>query len=114
MKIQSYRFGHIEIDGKSYGKDVKLIGERVVPNWWRSTGHRVELSDVEDLLDADAEVCIFGTGASGLVRVSDAVKSAFESRSVKVLIERTESACNTYNRLTEEGKKLVAGFHLTC
>ncbi|NVM23695.1 MAG: hypothetical protein HWN68_18195 [Desulfobacterales bacterium] len=114
MKIQSYRFGHIEIDGKAYAKDVKLIGEKVAPNWWRSTGHRVEISDVEDLLAADAEVCVFGTGASGLVRVSEAVKSAFESRGMKVLIERTESACNTYNRLTEEGKKVVAGFHLTC
>ena len=114
MKIQSYRFGHIEIEGKAYGKDVKLVGERVMPNWWRSTGHRVELSDVEDLLDADAEVCVFGTGASGLVRVSEAVKSAFESRGIKVLIEKTESACSTYNRLSKEGKKVIAGFHLTC
>jgi len=114
MKIQSYRFGHIEIDGKAYSKDVKLIGERVVPNWWRGTGHRVELSDVQDLLDADAEVCIFGTGASGLVRVSEAVKSEFQKRGVKVLIQKTASACDTYNRLLKEEKKLVAGFHLTC
>ncbi len=114
MKIQSYHFGYIEIDGKSYRKDIKLIGERVVPDWWRSTGHRVELSDVEDLLDTDAEICIFGTGASGLMRVSEAVKSAFQNRGTKVLIEKTESACDTYNRLFQNGKKIVAGFHLTC
>ena len=114
MKIQSYRFGHIEIDGKPYGNDVKLVGNKVVPSWWRSTGHLVELQDVKDLLGADAEVCVFGTGAYGAMRVSEAVKSALEARGMKVLAERTESACDTYNRLSKEGKKVVAGFHLSC
>lgn len=114
MKIQSYRFGHIEIDGKVYRDDVKLVGERVVPDWWRSSGHFVELNDVGDLLYADADVCIFGTGAYGAMLVSEAVKSAFESRGIEVLIEKTESACSTYNRLSKEGKKVVAGFHLSC
>ena len=48
------------------------------------------------------------------MRVSEAVKSAFEGRDVKVLVEKTGSACHTYNRLTKEGKKVVAGFHLSC
>ena len=114
MEIQSYHFGHIQIDGKAYRDDVKLVGDKVVPSWWRSRGHLVEPNDVKDLLSADAEVCIFGTGAYGAMRVSEAVKSAFEARGVKVLAERTESACNTYNRLTKQGKKIVAGFHLSC
>ena len=114
MKIESYSFGSIEIDGKVYRSDLKLIGERVVPDWWRGQGHLVELEDVDDLLKADAEICIFGTGAYGVMRVSKRVKSEFENRGIKVLIEKTKSACNTYNRLLQEGKKLVAGFHLTC
>jgi hypothetical protein len=114
MKIESYRFGYIEIDDKAYRDDVKLVGGRVVPGWWRSSGHFVDLKDVQDLLDAEAEVCIFGTGAYGSMRVSDEVKSAFESRNVKVLVEKTELACNTYNRLAEGGKKVIAGFHLSC
>ena len=114
MKIQSYRFGYIEIDGNVYRNDVKLIGNKVVPDWWRSRGHLVELKDVKDLLGSDAQICIFGTGAYGAMRVSEAVKSAFESLGVKVLVEKTESACNSYNQLTKEGKKVVAGFHLSC
>jgi hypothetical protein len=114
MEIQSYHFGHIQIDGKAYRNDVKLIGERVVPDWWRSQGHHVGPEDVKDMLSSDAEVCIFGTGAYGALRVSEAVKSAFESRGVKVLAQKTESACDTYNRLTKEGRKVVAGFHLSC
>jgi hypothetical protein len=114
MEIQSYHFGHIQIDGKAYRNDVKLIGDTVVPDWWRLKGHHVGPDDVEDLLVSGAEVCIFGTGAYGALRVSGAVTSAFENRGVKVLTERTESACQTYNRLAKEGKKVVAGFHLSC
>ncbi len=114
MTIESYRFGHIQIDGKAYGDDVKLVGDKVVAGWWRSSGHFVDLKDVKDLLSAATEVCIFGTGAYGGMRVSEAVRSAFESRNVQVVVERTESACETYNQLSREGKKVVAGFHLSC
>lgn len=112
--IQSYRFGHIEIHGKAYRNDVKLIGERVVPEWWRSQGHLVELKDVQDLLKADPEVCIFGTGAYGSMRVAESVKSALQDRGIEIVMEQTESACHTYNRLLETGRKVVAGLHLTC
>lgn len=114
MKIQSYRFGHIQIDGKDYRNDVKLIGERVFPDWWRSEGHLVETRDVQDLLNADPEICIFGTGAYGSMRVSEAARSEFRKQGVEVLIEKTESACNTYSRLLQDGKKVVGGFHLSC
>ena len=114
MEIQSYRFGHIEINGKAYRNDVKLIGNRVIPEWWRSQGHYVDLGDVKDLLAAEAEVCVFGTGAYGSMRVSRAVRSAFEARGIRVVVEKTESACNTYNQLSKEGKTVIAGYHLTC
>ena len=114
MEIQAYRFGHIQIDGKVYQQDVKLVGQRVMPKWWRSSGHFVDLKDAEDLLNSEAEVCIFGTGAYGVMQVSGALKSAFESCGIKVLIEKTESACKTYNQLSSAGKKVVAGLHLTC
>ncbi len=114
MKIQSYSFGHIEIDGKAYRDDVKLVGTKVLPGWWRSSGHLVDLKDVKDLLGSDAEICIFGTGAYGAMRVSEAVKSELQNRGIRVLVEKTKSACDTYNRLSEEGKKVIAGFHLSC
>jgi hypothetical protein len=112
--IHSYRFGHIEIDGKPYRNDVKLIGNTVVPEWWRSQGHLVELQDVQDLLKAAPEICIFGTGAYGSMRVSESVTSAFQDRGIEVVTEQTEPACHTYNRLLENGRKVVAGLHLTC
>jgi hypothetical protein len=114
MKIQSYRFGYIQIDGKDYRNDVKLIGKRVIPDWWRTQGHFVEMRDVQDLLNAGAEICIFGTGAYGSMRVSEAVQSEFQNRGIRVLMQKTESACALYSRLVQDGKKVVAGFHLSC
>lgn len=114
MNIQSYSFGHIQINGKKYRNDVKLIGETVISGWWRSQGHLVQLKDVQDLLSEDAEICVFGTGAYGSMRVSDCVTSEFRNRGVKVLVEKTESACNTYTRLLGNGRRVVGGFHLTC
>jgi len=114
MKIQAYRFGHIEIDGKAYRDDVRLIGDRVLSGWWRARGHFVQIKDVQDLLKTDPEICIFGTGAHGSMRVSGEVRSEFENRGIQVIIEKTESACDTYNRLFQDGKKIVAGFHLSC
>ena len=109
--IESYRFGHIKIDSQSYRKDIKLIGEKVLPDWRRSQGHLVQVKDVQDLIDAEAEFCVFGTGAFGAMRIADSVTSELESRGRKVMIEPTESACNIYNRLVREGKLIVAGFH---
>jgi hypothetical protein len=114
VEIQSYRFGHIEIDGKAYRNDVKLVGNKVIDHWWRSQGHYVELEDVKDFLAAEAEICIFGTGAYGSMRVSDAVNSALKAQGIQVLVEKTESAWHTYNQLSKEGKTVIAGFHLTC
>ncbi|MBW2107447.1 MAG: hypothetical protein JRI36_02110 [Deltaproteobacteria bacterium] len=114
MKIQAYRFGAIEIDGKVYHNDVKLIGNRVIDGWWRSQGHVVALEDIKDLLAAGSEVCIFGTGAYGALRVSNEVRAAFESLGVRVVAEKTSSACDLYNQLVEQGKAVVAGLHLTC
>ena len=112
--IESYRFGHIKIDSQAYRNDVKLIGEKVLSDWWRSQGHLVQIKDIQDLIDANAEFCVFGTGAYGGMRVAESVTSQLESRGSRVMVEPTESACNTYNRLLQDGKLVVAGFHLSC
>ena len=114
MEIQAYSFGHIEIDGTAYRNDVKILGGQVIPDWWRSQGHYVDLKDVSDLLASDADICIFGTGAYGSMRVSKAVKKALKDKGLTVITEKTASACNRFNALTKEGKRLIAGFHLTC
>ena len=114
MKIESYGFGHISIDGNVYKNDVKLLPGKGVFNWWRSSGHLVRREDIEDLLQSKARVCVLGTGAYGAMTVSPEAKSALEAQGTDVFIEKTGSATHRFNRLIQEGKAVVGAFHLTC
>lgn len=114
MKIDAYRFGRITIDGKVYEEDVRLIGGKVLPGWWRASGHLVRLEDIKELLGTDARICLFGTGAYGGMKVSPEASTALETRGMEVIIEKTGAACTRFNRLAGENTKVVAAFHLTC
>ena len=48
-RIEGYRFGNIRVDGTEQTRDVIVLPERVVTNWWRADGHRLVLADLEDV-----------------------------------------------------------------
>jgi hypothetical protein len=114
MDIQEYRFGHIKVDGKSFRDDIKIINDKVKPDWWRKAGHSVETSDVEDVLAAEPEIFVLGTGASGNVRVPSDFRQKLEERGIELIAQPTEQAVKTFEKLQSEGRKVAAGFHLTC
>ena len=39
-KIEDYRFGQMIIDGRTYTRNLVLLPDRVMANWWRKEGHR--------------------------------------------------------------------------
>ena len=67
--IDSYRFGSIVIDGKEYQSDVIIFPDRVMDNWWRREGHKLQLADIEDVLDENPDLVIAGTGVSAAAKV---------------------------------------------
>ena len=69
MKIQNYEFGRVKIDGETYNNDVIILPDRVVPDWWRKSGHEVHIEDIEEILRAAPEVLIVGTGYYDLLKV---------------------------------------------
>ena len=48
MRIQNYEFGRVKINGETYNNDVIILPDRVVPDWWRKSGHEVQIEDIED------------------------------------------------------------------
>jgi len=112
--IESYSFGHIVVNGKAYTNDIKIINASVVPEWWRRNGHRVSPEDVSDLVDARPEYIVIGKGNPGFMKTSSEVKYIFEDRGITLLEEKTATAVQTFNRLHQEGKRVCAGFHLSC
>ena len=112
--IESYAFGRIVVNGTSYSNDIKIIDESVIPEWWRKRGHTVSPEDVTDLIDARPEVVVIGKGKPGFMQTSPEVKRLLADRGITLIEEKTSRAVQTFNRLRLEGKRVCAGFHLTC
>jgi len=111
--IDSYTFGSIVIDGRSFTADVKIVDGKVVPDWWRKVGHSICKEDIADILSAKPDVLIIGTGAYGAMAVPEGFRKLVESEGIELIAQPTARAVDVYNELAA-AKKVAAGFHLTC
>jgi len=111
--IDSYQFGQISVGGKQYTSDVIVSPDRVEDNWFRRSGHQLCLEDIAGVMAENPQVLIVGTGASGLVEVLPEVQQAADARGIELIVETTDKACRTYNRLCRS-QRAVAVLHLTC
>jgi len=114
--INSYKFGRLVIDGKSYARDVIIFPDRILDGWWRREGHRLYVEDLKEVLDAEPqpEMLVVGTGYSGLMKVSHEVEEALRSSGIELIAQPTKQACQTFNELLTSGRSVVAAFHITC
>ena len=113
-RVEAYSFGEITIDGRRYTSDVIIRPDGVLDNWWRKEGHSLCLEDLQRALEVEPEVLVIGTGYSGLMRVPRGLVEELKARGIEVIVETTREAWRTYNRLAEEGRRVVGAFHLTC
>jgi len=113
-RIDYYDFGVIVIDGKEYRSDVIITPKKVISDWWRLEGHRLQIPDVRDYLLEDVDEVVIGTGYDGMMSVDNDVVEAFKRRGKNVHILRTRDAVKLYNELIDKGKKVMAFLHLTC
>jgi hypothetical protein len=112
--IGQYRFGEIEVDGKLYTGDIKIIGGSVISDWWRAQGHELAGSDIEDILCESPEILVVGTGLPGRMKVADELRQHLAAVGTSLIDEPTPKAVVTFNRLNKSGKKVAGAFHLTC
>ncbi len=114
MKIKSYEFGRIEIDGKTYTSDVIIYEDHVNSSWWRKEGHYLQIEDIEEILKVKPDMIIVGTGKYGTMKVSNDAKKELESRSIDFVYSNTDEACKKHNEISGSGKMVVTALHLTC
>jgi len=106
--IEHYTFGEITIDGKDYTHDVIYYQGEVYP-WRRKESHNVSVKDIETVIKLKPKIVIFGTGESGIMKVSDEAKQTLEKLGTKVILLPTEEAIQEANKTKE-----AAALHLTC
>jgi hypothetical protein len=115
MHIDAYSFGRITIDGVDYTSDVIILPDGVRSPWWRAAGgHVYAPGDLGPVLETAAEWVVLGTGCYGRVQVADATLEVLTAVGSEVVIEPTDQAVKTFNRLVDEGRAVVAALHLTC
>lgn len=113
MKIEEYKFGSFKIDGKSYLDDIKIVNNRV-RFWQTRIKHLLRQEEIKDLLDSKPEYIIIGTGATGFLKVPEEIKNSILMSRIKLLIQKTDQACKSFNSLAEQNKNVAAIFHATC
>ena len=112
--IDSFSSGKMMIDGKLYRSDLKILSNhKVIESWWRKEVHLVDWEDVEDLIDEDLELIIFGTGIPGKMKPTKNLLEKLKSADIEYYIAPTQQAVVYYNQ-HNVGKYTAVCFHLTC
>jgi hypothetical protein len=114
LRIDDYGFGYIVVNGVAYSRDLIILPDRLITNWWRKEGHRIDLDDLRDVLNVDLEYLVIGTGYFSRVHVSDELLKELEKKNVKLIITDSRNAWRKYNELVDKGVKVGGAFHLTC
>ena len=64
------------------------------------------------MIESEPEVVVLGTGYFARVKVPHETFEAL--RASELIVEKTGRAVETFNRLSEDGRDVVAALHLTC
>jgi hypothetical protein len=111
-RLEDYSFGRLVADGQEHRRDLIVLPDRVVGDWWRADGHSLAMQDLEEVADELPERLVLGCGAEGRLRPDPAVIDELRRRGVEVEVLRTGEAVRRYNEL--DARRTAAALHLTC
>lgn len=115
LRITEYTFGRITIGEKEFESDLIIHKDgQIQDNWWREQGHNLIPNDISTVIDNVPDKLVIGTGANGLMNVSEGVIALCENRGIDVEICRTAAAVVRFNDAAATGISVAGCFHLTC
>jgi hypothetical protein len=112
--ITEFSFGRIVVQGQIFTSDIKIVAGKLVPDWWRRRGHAVEIDDVQDILESQPKILVIGKGQPGYMKTTDSLRQHLETNKIKLIEEPTREAIQTFNRLSQRGRMVSGGFHVSC
>lgn len=110
--LEDYSFGRLTVDGREHTRDLIVLPERVVGDWWRRDGHSLVLEDLADVLEELPPRLVVGVGAYERLHPDAATIAELERRGVAVECLPTDAAVRRYGELDE--RVTAAALHLTC
>jgi hypothetical protein len=111
-RIDHSEFGRIMIDGHEETKDLIILPDRVVRNWWRRDGHALVLDDLGEVLEELPSHLVVGTGADGRMRPDPDTIRQLQERGVTVEALSTSQAVRRFGQL--DPARAAAALHLPC
>lgn len=111
--IESYSFGKMKIDGKTYNSDLTVFPDRIDAAWWRKEGHNLHPEDLEAVLAEKPEILVIGTGFFGLMKIDEKTKILLKEQNIQYEADKTGRAVEFFNKISAS-KKTIGVFHLTC
>jgi hypothetical protein len=114
-RIESYSPGRIVVDGVELRRDVIVLPDRVLTEWWRRDGHSLVMEDLDDVLEDLPQRLILGCGYASRLEPEPSVIEALAKRGVKVEALPTDQAVERFEELEARNPAAVAAaLHLTC
>jgi hypothetical protein len=121
VRIDTFRFGSIEIDGKKYGKDVIIDSEGGVRKrkggFLKFGKHNISKEEIKDLarMKGRPDILIIGLGTSSAAKLEPATEAWADKKGIELVVVPSSEAVERFNREQEVGdKKVAALIHLTC
>ena len=111
-ELEDYSFGELTVDGERHTRDLIVLPNRVVPDWWRREGHSLAMEDLDDVIDELPDRLILGCGHDGRLEPPRAVLDELRARGVQVEAMRTGEAVRRYGE--SDPDRTAAALHLTC
>lgn len=115
--ISSFAFGRMEISSRVFTSDLLILPDgRILDNWRRRSGHQLSLRDLGPIMGENPDLIIIGTGVHGRMKPDPGLENQLSELGTGLKIMATDRAAAFFNSQLPPagGKKIAAGFHLTC
>lgn len=110
-KIEEVAFAKMVCNGKVYRAPLLVYQDAVDGRWWRKEGMAFSPEDFDDVIEAEPEVVVLGTGFSDSIKVKDDTKTRFEQEGIEYIVAKTPEAVEKYNELLPK-RRVVGAFYL--
>ncbi len=111
VTIRTVTADSIHIGDTTWTESVALTSESVIGRWPRDLVQELVEDDFTELLAAEPELVVIGTGETNVFPPRELV-FAFARRGVGLEVMDTAAAARTFNVLAGEGRRLAAVLYL--
>lgn len=106
--ITSYEKGKLMVNGKTFNTSLVLAPDQLIEDWAISDISELSSNHIDKIIQLNPELVLLGTG-NKLTFPEVEIYAALIELGMGVDVMDTGAACRTYNILSGEGRRVVAG-----